>query len=84
MGVKYKENSAAGQWSPITKDYLENAKKEYTLQMRIWTAKQINSARNGHSGVATSPEEVLRSRYSSVQQSNSKPANPKTYAVNAS
>jgi hypothetical protein len=84
MGVKYKENSAAGQWSPVAKDYLENAKKEYTLQMRTWTAKQINNARNGHSDLATSPEEVLRSRYSSVQPSMSKPSNPKTYSVNAS
>ncbi|KAG2172644.1 hypothetical protein INT44_002659 [Umbelopsis vinacea] len=56
MGIQYKENS---QYSPISKDCLDNAKKEYTLQMRMWTARQINATKGSAGGY---PDRSMQSK----------------------
>lgn len=81
MGVQYKESTSTSFVPQITKDYVDNAKKEYTLQMRLWTAKQIKGTTNGASA---SPAEVLRGLYAALQQQNAKPSNSKACTVNTS
>jgi hypothetical protein len=66
MGIQYKENS---NYSPVNKDCLDNAKKEYTLQMRMWTARQINETK-GSTG--RYPERSMLGQQSQVKSSNMK------------
>ncbi|CAM0142239.1 hypothetical protein VKS41_002279 [Umbelopsis sp. WA50703] len=77
MGIQYKDS--AQNHLDLNQDSLENAKREYTRQMRLWTAKQIKS-----SNVDKAPEEeMLRNRFSNLVMSPSKRVSS-SCAVNAS
>ncbi|KAJ2955849.1 hypothetical protein NQZ79_g8229 [Umbelopsis isabellina] len=76
MGIQYKDTTQSHL--DLNQDSLENAKREYTRQMRLWTAKQIKS-----SSIDKAPEEMLRSRFSDLGMSSPKRA-PSNCAINAS
>jgi hypothetical protein len=66
MGIQYKENTS---FSPVSKDCLDNAKKEYTLQMRMWTTRQINATKGSTGGYS---EHSMLGQHPKVKSSNMK------------